>query len=858
MKQIAFSLAIAILSLVCKAQVSLPVYPDSLFSTYYHQRLTHFQSLPQTKDDIIFIGNSITDGGEWSELFNDLRLKNRGISGDVSAGIIQRMQEIIDRKPAKIFVLIGTNDLARNLTTDSLLKNIFLIASFLQQEIPSTKLYVQSILPVNDVFKRFPGHTNKGSIIKHVNAALQKNAKQYNYTYIDLHGSFSNKEGKLKKELTNDGLHLSGKGYLDWKHLVYPYVYDLEQRPSLLPLPQQVKWLDGHFPLFACKTILIRDSSSLKEALLLQAELKKKGLQVRISSENGKNEPHIELGLGKVEAPQLPEEAYQLEVSSTRILLKANTAHGIFNGVQTLLQLMRNGVVVDACTISDWPAFSWRGYMVDVGRNYMSTELLKQQIDVMARYKLNIFHFHATEDVAWRIESKLYPQLTAPEYMLRNKGLYYSEAEIKELIAYCQDRHITFVPEIDMPGHSAAFKRAMGYDMQSDSGLIAVKKIVKEFISTYDLPYIHIGADEVKITNKEFLPEVTKLIQGLGKKVIGWEPGGNFSDNTIRQLWMEDIQGTAGKGNIQYIDSRHLYLNHMDPLEAVVTIFNRKIGEKEVGDKNLLGATLCLWHDRIVAKEDDMLQMNPVYPGMIAFSERTWQGGGHKGWTAIIGEPGSGRAKEFAAFESRLLDHRQQYFKGFPFPYTPQSSIDWKIYGPYPNGGDMKAAFPPERAGFDAGKVKPAADAIGGTIVLRHWWYPLIRGVIDQPKDSSTWYATTRIWCEEEAVKPFWIGFNNLSRSQSSDTPPLGSWDIKGSAVFVNGKMIAAPRWKRAGQAGHSEIPLTDEGYEFRSPAQILLKKGWNDVVIKLPVGSFKGRDWHNPVKWMFTFAPLL
>ena len=106
--------------------------------------------------------------------------------------------------------------------------------------------------------------------------------------------------------------------------------------------------------------------------------------------------------------------------------------------------------------------------------------LLKQQIDVMAMYKLNIFHFHPTEDIAWRIAIKKYPQLTAPEHMQRNKGMYYTEAEIKELIAYCKERYITFVPEIDMPGHSAAFKRAMKVDMQSDSGMVYVKNILKE------------------------------------------------------------------------------------------------------------------------------------------------------------------------------------------------------------------------------------------------------------------------------------------------------------------------------------------------------------------------------------------
>ena len=99
--------------------------------------------------------------------------------------------------------------------------------------------------------------------------------------------------------------------------------------------------------------------------------------------------------------------------------------------------------MINACEILDWPAFSWRGFMVDVGRNYQSIRQLKEQIDVMAAYKLNIFHFHLTEDIAWRLQSKRYPQLTESRHMLRNPGEFYSLSEMKELIAYSKERYIT-------------------------------------------------------------------------------------------------------------------------------------------------------------------------------------------------------------------------------------------------------------------------------------------------------------------------------------------------------------------------------------------------------------------------------
>ena len=839
-----------------QAQLRIPVIPDSLFSTYYHQRVTHFRKLPQTAGDIVFIGNSITDGVEWSELFDDKRIKNRGISGDITAGVINRIDEVTGRKPAKIFLMIGVNDLARKISADSVLKNMFWIASYIKQQTPATQLYMQSILPINDIYKKFGTHTDKGEQIKKVNAQLQKSAAAYHYTYIDLHRAFSDGQGKMDASLTNDGLHLKGEAYLLWKHLIYPFVFDVQPKASLLPLPQQLQWEHGYFKLFAAKTIVVNDSALQKEATRLKEHLSQRGLHLNIGS-NAPAEPFIELRLGKMEAPQLKEEAYRLKVTSENVTITANTPHGIYNGIQTLIQLARDGVMLDACTITDYPAFSWRGYMIDVGRNYQSVALLKQQVDAMAIYKLNIFHFHATEDIAWRLQIPGYPQLNAQETALRNKGAYYTVAELKDLIQYCKERYITLVPEIDRPGHSAAFTRAMGVEMQSEKGLLLIRDILAKFCKTYEVPYLHIGGDEVKISNKNFLPEVSALLQNLGKELVGWEPGGNFTDNTLRQLWMADAGRRSSNPDIRYIDSRHLYLNHMDPLESVVTIFNRQIGDVDVETKNVLGGTICMWPDRRVEQETDVLKMNPVYPAMLAFAERSWRGGGRKGWVANIGAPQSIEATEFAQFENRLLDHKKQNFFKSPFPYMRQSEMTWTFYGPYQNDGDLSKSFAPERSTFDETKTNATTQAVGGTIVMRHWWYPLIKGLLETPKENTTWYAATKIWSDANTVMSFWIGFNNLSRSPATDSPQWGTWDNHQSKVSVNEKVIEPPEWKHGGQKGHSEIPLVDEGYEYRAPTKITLHKGWNAVLIKLPIGTFKGKDWQNPVKWMFTFVPV-
>jgi lysophospholipase L1-like esterase len=331
-----------LISNVAWSQVNRPALHDSLFSTYYHQRVTHFESLPQTRGDIIFAGNSITDGAEWSELFDDKRIKNRGISGDVTAGVIHRINELVNRKPAKVFLLIGTNDLARNLSPDSVVKNILWIASYLHRQTPATQLYVQSILPVNDGFGKFSGHTSKASQIKSVNEQLRQRSTEGRYQFIDLYAAFEDAEGKLDACYTNDGLHLAGEGYLLWKHLVYSYVFDAQKQPALLPLPQQLKWGSGRFPLYASKTIVVRDARLQKEARYLQQLLDDYGWKTKVASVPPATGSYLELQLGKVEAPQNSEEAYRLTVSDQKVLLVANTENGVFNGLQTLRQLVRD------------------------------------------------------------------------------------------------------------------------------------------------------------------------------------------------------------------------------------------------------------------------------------------------------------------------------------------------------------------------------------------------------------------------------------------------------------------------------------------------------------------------------------
>ena len=198
---------------------------DNKYSTFYYQRATLFEELPVTSKDIIFLGNSITNGGEWAELLNNRHVKNRGISGDICMGVYDRLDAILKGKPAKIFLLIGINDVSRGTSADTIVNRIALIAQKVKKDSPKTKLYLQSVLPVTDYYKKFNGHTSRWQTVSEINKGLKTLAEKEQLIYIDLYSHFvDNETGKMNIDYTNDGLHLLGKGYLKWIEIIKPYV----------------------------------------------------------------------------------------------------------------------------------------------------------------------------------------------------------------------------------------------------------------------------------------------------------------------------------------------------------------------------------------------------------------------------------------------------------------------------------------------------------------------------------------------------------------------------------------------------------------------------------------------------------
>lgn len=189
----------------------------AIYSDYYIDRVTTFMNSSCGYGKIIFLGDSITDICEWSELLNNPNVLNRGISGDTTDGVINRLKEVIRLKPSKIFIMLGINDIGKCRSNESIIEDYKKILTTIKRELPGTKIYVQSVLPINK--DKFKTHTNDEEIIK-FNAELIKLCRESKIYYVDLYSKFVTAGNKLNPEFTTGGLHLNGKGYIVWKEMI--------------------------------------------------------------------------------------------------------------------------------------------------------------------------------------------------------------------------------------------------------------------------------------------------------------------------------------------------------------------------------------------------------------------------------------------------------------------------------------------------------------------------------------------------------------------------------------------------------------------------------------------------------------
>lgn len=567
--------------------------------------------------------------------------------------------------------------------------------------------------------------------------------------------------------------------------------------------------------------------------------------------------------VSQIEGAKFQEEAYHLLITKKGILLEATTPKGMYWGRQTLEQLKttkNKKIYLPQCDITDWPAFRIRGFMHDVGRSFIPVEELKREISLLSRYKINVFHWHLTENQAWRLECRKYPQLNAPENMEREKGKYYTLEEARQLVEFCKQHQVLLIPEIDMPGHSAAFERTFKTDMQSEKGTQILKDIIDEVCATFDVPYLHIGTDEVQFTNPDFVPMMVKYIRDKGKKVISYNPGWNYKPGEIDMTQLWSYRGKAQKG-IPAIDCRYHYANHFDTYADLVAMFNSRIYNQTEGSDDLAGCIVAFWNDRFIDNTSQLLAENNFYPYMLTLAERAWRGGGNSyfdGKGTLLWEDEPEQLAAFKEFEDRLLWQKKTWLKEVPFPYVRQTQSEWQITDAFPNGGDLNKVFPPEEKEDSVylyeGKTYKTRKIIGNGIYLRHVWGTLVPGFYANPQENHTAYATRWIYSPKERKTQLMLEFQNYSRSESDLAPHQGTWDYKCSRAWLNGQEIMPPVWENTNTERSNEITLKNENYMSRPAIDITLKKGWNKLMLKLPVGKFSSKE-TRLVKWMFTAA---
>lgn len=586
-------------------------------------------------------------------------------------------------------------------------------------------------------------------------------------------------------------------------------------------------------------------------------------------------------------------EGYTLIVSEKGVEISAGEFSGFFNALQTVRQLIRKDnkkYSMPYCRIKDAPAFPVRGLMLDVGRNYMSVPFLKSVVRRLSHYKINVLHLHLSDDPGWRVEVKKYPELTVETsfWPTRQPGKFYTQEDIKSICDFCDSLNIRVIPEIDMPGHSAAFRKAIGKDMQTPEGMQVLKEALDEIIPLFKDSLFHIGSDEVHFKMKEFMPEMIRYVRSKGKQVVVWYPGYAPDSNAVRMCWGEYEAGYSLDKSAPYIDCNGFYMDWMDSQGGVLqTFFQYPCEVPQVGGK-ALGSEMCVWTDGAISSDERILLQYPFYPTMLTFSERIWRGSREKRRDLVANLPAKGTKawEAFNEFEDRLIYHRDRYFKSIPFAYVKQSEMKWRLIGPFNHHGINDTSFEPEKVIKEKYIVRKDTltwndtVAYGGEIQIRtlyamfnmhrnQYRLDFLLTVMSSSvgKKDGTCYALTRIKSPKNQEVYLMFGLNGMwghsGGYRSARAPEHGSWDFSGGDVWLNGIRVLPPSrwpfeslpWTGWGK-GRIEVPLTEEGYFFRPPVKIKLRKGVNEILVRTVFGHWKGDNGQR--KWQFCCMPVL
>lgn len=344
---------------------------------------------------------------------------------------------------------------------------------------------------------------------------------------------------------------------------VFVPLVSLAQQVNIIPQPVSLQLKEGSFIIDNNTTLKINPASPDLRAAAVFFNAYFKSITGRNLPVNTIKKKSMEFRLSRI--AEIGEEGYLLNVSPTTVLIRANTKAGILYGLQSLFQTLpavrTNAVLkIPSMDIKDYPRFKWRGMHLDVSRHFFSPALVKEYVDLMASYKINTFHWHLVDDQGWRIEIKKYPNLTgtgawrvdhtemvwgtrpqAKEGEAASYGGYYTQDQIKEIVQYAQERNITIVPEIEMPGHSAAAiasypylscsqlpqlpmtggnytNISSNYCAGNDSVFLFLQDVLTEVMHLFPSTYIHVGGDEVDKTAWKSCPRCQARIQAEGLK----------------------------------------------------------------------------------------------------------------------------------------------------------------------------------------------------------------------------------------------------------------------------------------------------------------------------------------------------
>src|ERR1700693_3400819 len=362
------------------------------------------------------------------------------------------------------------------------------------------------------------------------------------------------------------------------------------------------------------------------------------------------------------------DESYSLEVTSSSAHLRAATVVGAMHGLATLEQLIQSdatGYFIPTVVIHDTPRFRWRGLMIDCGRHFIPVDVLKRTLDGMASVKLNVFHWHLSEDQGFRIESKAFPKLTE----LGSDGLFYTQEEAREIVAYARDRGIRVVPEFDMPGHTSAW--FVGYpDLASAPGPFQIERkfgvfdpvldptrdstykfldtFIGEIAAIFPDHFLHIGGDEnngvewkgnariqsfmrehrlqdTAALQNYFNQRLLKLLEKHGKHMIGWDEilTPDLPRDVVVQSWRGfDSLATGARNGYKGILSAGYYLNLMSTAVAhyVVDPLPQASGLSPEQQARILGGEACMWTEQTTPQDID----SRIWPRTAAIAERLW------------------------------------------------------------------------------------------------------------------------------------------------------------------------------------------------------------------------------------------